>query len=236
MTDGFKVAGVISGRYNGNTAALVREALKGAEEKGAIIKEIFLPKYNLEFCTGCLKCIAVGKCPLPDDFSEIRDTLYESDGIIWGAPTYCGAPNAIMKNLFDRLGMYCMLTSTLGGKYMAGISTAGSATTAKKVARNLTKLTSNGIFERGYVSGIIGEGYVRNYHAKDDVKALNKARALGNKISRDIKASNYYPVQNLFARMLNKFMLKAVFTKYIITEKDSSTKAVFSYLNQRGYI
>lgn len=232
----FKVTGVISGRYDGNTAALVREALKGAEEEGAVVKEIFLPEYNLKFCTGCLKCMSAGKCPLADGFSEIRDILCESDGIIWGSPTYCGAPNAMMKNLFDRLGMYCMLTSLLGGKYMAGISTAGSAATARKVAGDLVKLTSNGVFQRGFVSGILGEGYKNNSHAKEDEKALSRARSLGNRISNDIKTVNHYPMQNLFSRILNNFILKSVFTKYIIAEKDSSTKAVFSYLDQRGYI
>lgn len=232
----FKVTGVISGRYNGSTAALVREALKGAEAEGAAVKEVFLPEYNLKFCTGCLKCIEVGECPLADDFLEIRDMLYESDGIIWGSPTYCGAPNAMMKNLFDRLGMYCMLTSTLGGKYMAGISTAGSTATARKVARDLVKLTSNGVFERGFVSGTLGKGYVKNSDAGEDKKALNKAFSLGKRISNDIKTVNNYPMQNLFSRILNKFILKTVFTRYIVTGKNSSTKAVFSYLDQKGYI
>jgi multimeric flavodoxin WrbA len=73
MSNDFKVAGVISSaRFNGNTATLVRETQKGAEEEGATVTEIFLPAYNLKHCTGCQRCLTDGECPLPDSFMEIK--------------------------------------------------------------------------------------------------------------------------------------------------------------------
>ena len=79
------VVGVISSaRQCSNSAAMVREALKGAAEAGAVTKEVYLPEYELKYCTGCLSCMKRGKCRLQDGFNEPRDQLYEADGIIWG--------------------------------------------------------------------------------------------------------------------------------------------------------
>lgn len=232
-----KVVGVISSaRRNGNTATLVREALKGAEKEGAAITEIFLPKYRLDFCTGCLKCLSDGKCPIQDDFMEIRDLLYGADGIIWGSPTYGGTMNAIMKNLFDRLGMYTMLTSSLGGKYAVGISTATSVNSAKKVAGELAANTSSHIFVRGYVSGVLAAGYVKNKTALEDKDTLNKAWNLGSKMAKDIKNGKRYPLQNLLNRLIYKYIVKSKVTNYIVKEKESDTKAVYNNLLQRNLI
>lgn len=68
MNNKIKIIGVISSsHYKGNSATLVREALKGAEEEGVLVSEIFLPKQKVEFCTGCLKCLE-DSCPFSDDF------------------------------------------------------------------------------------------------------------------------------------------------------------------------
>jgi multimeric flavodoxin WrbA len=98
------VIGIISSAHEGsNSAVLVREALKGAAGKGMTVSEIYLPDYNLAYCTGCLSCMKTGKCRIEDGFNELRDKLHEAGGILWGSPTYAGAPNAIMKNFIDRL-------------------------------------------------------------------------------------------------------------------------------------
>jgi multimeric flavodoxin WrbA len=52
-----KIIGIISSpRYQGNTATLAREALKGAAASGAEVEEIYLPNYKIEYCQGCMKC------------------------------------------------------------------------------------------------------------------------------------------------------------------------------------
>ena len=56
MKDQFTVVGVISSpRREGNTAVMVREALKGAKEEGAIVEEVFLADMN-GILQGCLTC------------------------------------------------------------------------------------------------------------------------------------------------------------------------------------
>jgi multimeric flavodoxin WrbA len=224
---------ISSSHYNGNSATLVREALKGAEEEGVLTSEIFLPRQNVEFCTGCMKCLG-GKCPFSDDFENLKNLIYEADGIILGSPTFAAAPNAIMKNLIDRLGMYERFTSSLGGKYIAGISTAGSMG-AKKVAKGLANLAKDGVFKRGYVSGFLGvsigaEGIV------NDSATLIMSRNLGRKIARDIKNKKKYTFQKIFGRLINFFFIKPLFRKVILKNKDGNMKVVYNNLKQRELI
>ncbi|WML32788.1 flavodoxin family protein [Clostridium sp. OS1-26] len=240
MKKDIKVVGVISSaRFNGNTATLVREALKGAEEEGASVTEIFLPKYKLEFCTGCLTCTMEGKCPILDGFEEIRKLIYEADGIILGSPTYGMEYNAIMKCFFERLGPYTLYASLLGGKYGAGISTSYNRNAVKKVAKSLTGMFKFGIFERSYVSGFLGVyTMVKGVEKKvcESTDDLKKAHALGRKITRDIKSSNKYPFQNLILKLVTALYIKPIFQKYILQNKEEKERATYNSLLQRGLI
>lgn len=234
MKKSIKVVGVISSaRYDGNTATLVREALKGAAEEGADVTEIFLPKKKIEFCTGCSSCLSRGKCIFDDDFEEVRNLLYEADGIIWGSPTYELAPNAIMKNLFDRLGLFERYTSSLGGKYALGISTCGGMG-ARKVAKDLADISCSSLFDRGYRSGSLGVS-IGSKEIGKETKTLEKARQLGRKITADINSGNKYPMQNLFGRLVNS-ILKNTYRSVIIKFKEDRMKAVYVNLSQRGLI
>jgi multimeric flavodoxin WrbA len=229
-----KIVGVISSpHFNGNTATLVREALRNAEAEGATVTEVFLPNYQIEFCKACSKCMADGKCPIPDDFEALKTLIYQADGIIWSSPTYAGAPNAMLKRLIERFGMYERLTSSFGGKYTVGISTCSSMG-AKNVAKNLAVLASSGIFQRGYVSGILGVG-LRGKEVAQDTNILRKARKLGRKISQDIKKGKKYPLQNWQGRLINYFLLKPIFRGAILKNKET-LKAVYNNLEQRGLI
>lgn len=239
MEKDIKVVGVISSaRFDGNTATLVREALKGAEEEGAIVTEIFLPKYKLGFCTGCLTCTTEGKCPIPDKFEEIREIIYEADGVILGSPTYAGEHNAIMKCFLERFGPYTLYASLFGGKYGAGISTA-YGNTSKKVAKGLTGIFKFGIFQRSYVSGFLGvatmfKGSEKRVAENED--SLKKARALGKKITRDIKSSKKYYFQNLIMRLIISLYLKPLFKRVILRNREGKERATYNSLLERGLI
>ena len=103
--------------------------------------------------------------------------------------------NARMKNLFDRLGQYAFLTSSLGGKYVVGIATAGSFG-AKKVARQLAAGVQKSVFRRGYVSGTLGL-HLRGKHASTFPKALHAAASLGRRLAADIRARRTFPLQDV---------------------------------------
>jgi multimeric flavodoxin WrbA len=240
MKKDIKVVGVISSsKINGNTATLVREALKGAENEGAIVMEIFLPKYKLGFCTGCLTCSAKGYCPMEDKFEEIRKVIYEADGIILGSPTYAMEYNSIMKCFFERLGPYTLNASLLGGKYGAGISTAYGSFAAKKVAKSLTGRFKFGIFQRSYVSGFLGVNTMLNGVEKkvdENTDILKKVYDIGKKVTIDIKNNRKYPLQNLTTRLIISLSLKSLFKRSILSNKEGKEHATYYSLSQRGLI
>ncbi len=229
-----KIIGISSSpNYNGNTATLVREALEEAKRYGAEVEEIYLPNYKLEYCKGCFNCLSKGKCMINDDLESLRKKLYESDGIILGSPSYGLAPNAIMKNFIDRIGLYTVYTSILGDKYIIGISTAGAAG-AKKVAKNLTNI-SGGFFKKGYITGTLGVNVDWN-HVNDYPKYIKKAKRLGEKIVNDINSEKKYRIQGIFGKLLNHLVLKRVMKKNILKHKDNKMKAVYDYLNEKDVI
>lgn len=239
MNKSFKVIGIISSsKINGNTSTLVRKALEGAKSEGASVEEIFLPKYKLGFCNGCLRCSIDGKCNLDDNFEEIRKLIYEADGIILGSPTYAMDYNAIMKNLFERLGPYTLYASMLGGKYGAGIST-GYGNASKKVAKRLTSVFKFSIFKRCYMSGSIGvktifDGVEKATSQNPD--GLEKAYNLGKRIANDIKFEKKYRLQNLLMRVALALYLRPLFRKMIIKNKDDKERATYISLSERGLI
>jgi multimeric flavodoxin WrbA len=232
-----RVIGVMSSaRLNGNTAILVREALRGAEEEGAVVAEIMLPKYQISFCQGCLTCMVDGCCPMDDDFEQVKTLLKGASGIILSSPTYGGALSARMKNLLDRLGLFERFTSaTFGGKYVAGISTARSAGAAKKVAKGLAGLLTNGVFERGYITGFLGASSGAG-GVEHDPSALRRARALGRQLVRDIRSGRRYPFQNPVGQLLNRLVLKPSYSKAILDYREGPVKGVYNNLRQRGLL
>lgn len=237
MKKAITVVGVISSAHeDSNSAAMVREALKGAAEAGAAVREIYLPDYSLEFCTGCAHCMRAGRCRFDDDFAGIRAALIAADGIIWGSPTYGGAPNAIMKNLIDRLGLYEIATSSLGGRYMAGIASANAAGAAKKVAKGLACFGVAGTFMRSYASGWLGAGFRGGKKASEDGAVLHKARRLGAKVVEDIRSGRKYPLQGALVRLMSGLVMKPLFAKYISEHRDGDTRIVYADLKARGLI
>ncbi len=233
-----KIVGIISSpSREGNTAVLVREALQAASTQGAEVEEVFLPEHNLRFCQGCSRCLVEGRCPQPDDFEEIRAKVYAADGLILGSPTYGDAPNAIMKNFFDRLGLYTVFTSSLAGKYFVGISTA-SAMGASGVAKKLTGVVGGpfgALFARAYVSGSLGVAR-GGKRVEEKSAALDKARRLGRHLADDIRRGRRYPFQNLVGRAISALLMRSAFEKSIKSFRHREMKAVYESLVRRGLI
>ena len=138
-----------------------------------------------------------------------------------------------MLNFLDRIGIFTAYTSSFGGKYLAGIATAGGIG-AKGVAKQLTQL-ANGIFKRGYISGIMGllVGYDRVEKIPD---SLEKARSIGLKMAEDIRTGRKYCFQNMGNRFFNKLFLQRIMTKNIYKNKDTYMKGVYRNLVERKII
>jgi multimeric flavodoxin WrbA len=227
-----KIVGIESSSTpQGNTAVLVREILGAARGAGAETEELHLAEWNLHFCTGCFHCTAHGHCPLPDGFEEIKRKVYAADGLVIGSPTYGQRPNALMKNLLDRLGMYTVYTSSLAGKYIVGVSTAG-AMGADKVAKDLTGVV-NGMFGGGYATGALG--IARGWEKVERMpEALEKARALGRRLVEDIAERRSYPAQRLLDRAITAAFVRPMIRKNVLDHRHGEMRAVYENLVARG--
>ena len=234
------VAVVGSPTNNGNTSKLAREVLRGAQNSGAEIEEIFLADHKIQYCRGCLgkiknTCMSTGKCNIDDDVKELKQILYSSDGIVLATPCYARMPTAMMKNFIsDRIGMFTAYTSSLGGKYFVGVSCCGGIG-ANKVAKDIAKDFIMGFHQRGYFSGHLG---VALGYDKVDTKpeVLLKAYNLGVKLANDIKKKRKYPFQNLIGRLMIILFVKKIILKNIYNNRDGDMKAVYENLTSRGMI
>lgn len=96
-----------SPRVNWNTGSLVREAAKGAESEGAVVKVYDL--YKLEKFTGCISCFGCklpehqGVCIYKDGLSAVLEDIRTADGLIIGTPNYLGDVSAAFRSLYERL-------------------------------------------------------------------------------------------------------------------------------------
>jgi multimeric flavodoxin WrbA len=229
-----KVVGIIASSHaEGNSATLVREALAGAAQAGAAVSEVRLGECSIEFCRDCRACLRSGRCAIEDDFQKVRTSLIEADGIILSSPTYGAAMCARMKNVFDRLGQYAFLTSTLGGKYVAGIATASSFGAAK-VARQLAANVQHSVFRRAYVSGSLGV-HLRGRHVSSIPGALRAASALGRKMVSDFDAKRKFPLQNLAARLSNALIMRPLIRKGIERNREPM-RGVYEELVRTGIL
>lgn len=81
-----------SPRRNGNTAALLKQAVQGAQEAGADAEIINLYALNFKGCTSCFACKLKsrphGICAMKDDLTPILEQIKSADAIIFGSPIY----------------------------------------------------------------------------------------------------------------------------------------------------
>ncbi len=91
-------------RKNGNTEILLKQALMGAESKGASVEILRLTDYKIQPCRGCGLCLfRENVCQVQDDdVSFIFSKIDQCDGVILGAPCYFLELTAVVKQLIDR--------------------------------------------------------------------------------------------------------------------------------------
>lgn len=109
-----KVLGIMgSPRKNGNTNALLNQALEGAKSLGANTSIVYVNELNIRGCQGCNTCKEVQHCILDDDMKQIYKKLDESDVIIFASPNYLGQITAQMKLVYDRMYAYSTKEGTM---------------------------------------------------------------------------------------------------------------------------
>jgi multimeric flavodoxin WrbA len=115
-----KILGIVtSDRRLGNTEILVKEALMGAEERGAEVEIIRWTNYRILPCDGLATCLFSARgCALKDkdDHNYMLEKIYECDGLVFGSPCYIKEATAIVKQFIDRLFVLTSQPSRARGK------------------------------------------------------------------------------------------------------------------------
>ncbi|MDR0839167.1 MAG: flavodoxin family protein [Oscillospiraceae bacterium] len=95
-----------SPKANGNTAAILNEAVAVLENSGVDTRLVRLGEAKIGFCVGCKTCEQTGKCVRNDDMNQIIRDIYEADIVILASPSYWGDVTAQMKQFIDRCTPY----------------------------------------------------------------------------------------------------------------------------------
>jgi len=91
-----------SPRRNGNTSALLKEAVSGAENAGANVTEYVLRDLKISPCLEIYGCKNDGKCAIKDDYHELIDCVLQAKGLIIASPIFFYAVTAHTKAFMDR--------------------------------------------------------------------------------------------------------------------------------------
>lgn len=106
-------------RKNGNTAALVKAFINGANEAGNIVEEFYLQDMNIHGCIGCEQCSRLGAnenpCSQKDDMGRIYKAFENADVVAFASPLYFWTITGTLKTVADRL--YAELRSLGYGKF-----------------------------------------------------------------------------------------------------------------------
>lgn len=98
-----KVLGIsTSPRLNGNSDLLLREALAGAEFKGAQIEYLRVCDLNIAPCIECNACYTTGRCRVEDDYQSVLKKLLDADRLIFATPVFFMSVCSQAKILIDR--------------------------------------------------------------------------------------------------------------------------------------
>jgi multimeric flavodoxin WrbA len=161
----------------GNTAALVKLVLEGAESRGAETEIITIRGQEVRPCKACHACHKTGICPQKDGFNAIKDKALNADGLLLACPNYIFHVSAQLKAFLDRCGGL-MHTQALAGKSGAAVVTSGGGE-EEPIADYLNRfLARAGAKPVGSVWAEMG-----NIHGQDFPQEIRqKAFALGEKL------------------------------------------------------
>lgn len=96
-----------SPRKNFNTAKLLKEAARGAQDADAEVEIINLYDINYKGCMSCLVCKRKGNttnglCFYKDDLTPILEKCLSADAVIIGSPVYHSYPSGMCRAFMER--------------------------------------------------------------------------------------------------------------------------------------
>jgi len=91
-----------SPRRNGNTALLMNEAVRGAQDGGATVEKFVLRDLKMSPCLEIYACKDHGECAIKDDFQMLRDKILSAKGLMIASPIFFYSVSAHTKIMMDR--------------------------------------------------------------------------------------------------------------------------------------
>ena len=95
-----------SPRANGNIARALKEVADTLAAESVDTEIAWIGKKPVRGCIACYQCMekSLGRCIFNDDIANrIIEKLPTADGIIVGAPVYCGQPNGAFLTVWQRV-------------------------------------------------------------------------------------------------------------------------------------
>ena len=161
-----------SPRVNGNTVALLNEALKGARESGAETELYSVAGKDLQPCDGCWAC-RKGQCHIQDDMPELQEKMLAADGIIFGTPVYFYGMTAQAKTVIDRTIVLGGPGRSLANKVGGIVAVCGSLGLADALKDFSFYMLTRHMLPAGYVAAYAG--------SPEDLKKMEKCmKAIGD--------------------------------------------------------
>ncbi len=112
----------------GRTAAIVREALLGAEEQGAKVELVHLSDYQVSDCFDCTAEHKMGVDSGPDDDYRALSMMIDSaDAVVIGSPVYWSTITSCVRSLLSRKLRVEMGQGPTVGMPAVGILVAGGS-------------------------------------------------------------------------------------------------------------
>ncbi|MFA4877644.1 MAG: flavodoxin family protein [Methanoregula sp.] len=104
-----KVIGILgSPLTEGNTALLLRRALKGAEDAGCTVEEIAVVNLDFEACKEMFFCKEHETCIMDDDMQQMYEKIKSADSIILATPVMTMGIPGKLKSFIDRFQVFFM--------------------------------------------------------------------------------------------------------------------------------
>ena len=97
-----------SPRKNRNTATLLKEVQRGAEDVGAEVEYIDLVSLTFKGCMSCMTCKRTGNkcgglCAFKDELRPVLERILQADAFVMGSPIYWSYPTGMFRNVIERL-------------------------------------------------------------------------------------------------------------------------------------
>ena len=183
MTKILAIAG--SPRKDGNSAALLRQVVAGAEDAGASVETYFLHELNIRPCDACDACKSLNECVIDDDMQKLYPKLREADVLVIASPIYYFTVSTQTKLFMDR--WYSLgeeFDSALHGKQVAIVLTYGGDDVFSSGAVNAIRTFQDTFRYLGvHIAGMVYGKASDAGEIKADKQLMDKAYELGRKLA-----------------------------------------------------